>query len=101
MQPRPIDPMLFAEPTPTAGLEPVPPAGATPPPDAATARPATWRERLRQSAWFPILGKGAAVTAVMLGFSALGAVSMATTEPGVHVAAQVTPGSPIEWLAPT
>lgn len=99
MQHRPLDPMLFAEPTPPPELEPVPPAEPEPAPRAASA--VGWRERLRQSPWFAILGKGAAVTAVMLGFSALGAVSMATTEPGVHVAAQLTPTSPIEWLAPT
>ena len=62
---------------------------------------ASWQQRLRESPWFPVVGKGVAVTAVLLGFSALGAVSMATTEPGVHVAAQATPLSPIEWLAPT
>lgn len=56
---------------------------------------------LRDNPWFPILGKGVAITSVMLGFSALGAVSMATTEPGVHIASQATLQSPLEWLAPT
>ena len=56
---------------------------------------------LRLNPWFPILGKGVAVTSVMLGFSALGAVSMATTEPGVHIASQATLTTPLEWLAPT
>ena len=56
---------------------------------------------LRNNPWFPIVGKGVALTSVMLGFSALGAVSMATTEPGVHVASQAALFSPLEWLAPT
>lgn len=97
MHPRPIDPMLLAEATPPSGLAPVPPTATEP---TATASVTPWRQRLRQSPWFPIVGKGAAVTAVMLGFSALGAVSMATTEPGVRVATQAAPLAPIEWLAP-
>ena len=36
---------------------------------------------LRDNPWFPIFGKGVAITAVMLGFSALGAVSMAFVTP--------------------
>ena len=56
---------------------------------------------LRMNPWFPIVGKGVALTSVMLGFSALGAVSMATTEPGVHVASQAALLAPLEWLAPT
>ncbi|HEY6723269.1 MAG TPA: helix-hairpin-helix domain-containing protein [Polyangiaceae bacterium] len=99
MQPRPIDPLQFDEPTPTSDLQSVTPVAPEPARDPVSAT--GWRERLRHSPWFPILGKGAAVTAVMLGFSALGAVSMATTEPGVQVAAQLSPLSPVEWLAPT
>lgn len=100
MQPRLIDAMQFAEPSPTLELDAPVPAPATPAPAPPPAAVTTWRQRLQQSPWFPVVGKGAAVTAVMLGFSALGAVSMATTEPGVHVAAQVAPLAPVEWLAP-
>ena len=109
MQPRLTDPTLFAEPSAVAlesvalvtlqATELVP--FAEPHATEPIAAPRRWHERLRESPWFPILGKGIAITAVMLGFSALGAVSMATTEPGVHVAAQLMPGAPIEWLAPT
>lgn len=109
MQPRLTDPTLFAEPSAVTlesvalvklqATELVPFAEALASEPVAT--PARWHERLRGSPWLPILGKGVAITAVMLGFSALGAVSMATTEPGVHVAAQLMPGAPIEWLAPT
>jgi len=101
MQPRLTDPTLFAEPSAVAleslALVKLEPTDLV----AAALPPAAWHERLRASTWFPIVGKGVAVTAVMLGFSALGAVSMATTEPGVHVAAQLLPNAPIEWLAPT
>ncbi|HEU5073440.1 MAG TPA: helix-hairpin-helix domain-containing protein [Polyangiaceae bacterium] len=98
MQRRPIDPLLFPEPTSPAGRQLV----APPEPTSARepGRTPRWYARLRASTWLPILGKGAAITAVMLGFSALGAVSMATTEPGVHVAAQLAPLAPVEWLAP-
>lgn len=105
MQPRLTDPLLFAEPSAVA-LESVALAKLEASEFVAEAAepvvaPAPWHARLRASLWSPILGKAVAVTAVMLGFSALGAVSMATTEPGVHVATQLMPGAPIEWLAPT
>jgi len=109
MQPRLTDPTLFAEPSVVAlesvalvtlqATELVP--AAEPQASEPIAAPARWHAQLRESPWFPILGKGIAIMAVMLGFSALGAVSIATTEPGVHVAAQLMPGAPIEWLAPT
>jgi competence protein ComEA len=56
---------------------------------------------LRLNPWFAIVARSVAITSVMLGFSAIGAVSMATTEPGVHIASQATLHSPLEWLAPT
>lgn len=76
----------------------------SPPPLPAEPHSGKLAERvrgLRHNPWFAIVARGVAITSVMLGFSAIGAVSMATTEPGVHIASLATLQSPLEWLAPS
>ncbi len=56
---------------------------------------------LRSSTWLPIVGRGAAITLFMLGFAAIGTGATLVGPPGVHLASQATPSTPVTWLAPT
>lgn len=75
--------------------------------DASAMAPsagARWRRRFeaaRSNPWWPIVLKGLAIAAFMLGFSAIGAASMLAQERGIHLATQLSPSAAVVWLAPT
>jgi competence protein ComEA len=57
--------------------------------------------RLENSAWLPLLGRGAAIVGGLLLFAGIGIYSTKAHPGGVHVASQLAPGAPVSWLAPT
>lgn len=68
-----------------------------------TERVTRWQRLVgaaRESPWLPVATKGVSIVGFMLGFAAIGAGSTLMRSPGVHMASQATPESPVAWLAP-